>query len=775
MPFHTIQFSEGEAKDRGSKLVRLIEQDVQDRSEAVEMREYIRNVYYGSKLRDKQDPGESDQHLHLLTEKVETIVSKEMNAFFAADPHVHVQRVPSEFDEEETRANERMVNWAIDTDIPKFYTNFESWLRNRHLDGVAVMKAWYNQADRNALVTETADTMWKQGEIDFALQPVPQDRLKLPYEVLADKFPQLEIQRMQRDDQEVDPLEEQELVGLTAWIDFVENRRQIRGVRVEFHDNPYVDQIELYIFRPVMYKDNVEVDLVEFEDIIVPYRAKDLQCAERVTQRYWLTYEEILTKGWNLTEEDLVKLKARSTIHEEEDMENESDTLKDQKDRITGQHQSNMSPRRRRTTTHDADMLEPYRSDKILILEVYAREDLDQDGVWEEVVYQIPYALEKIVDAAYLEEIFPHGRRPFADIHSIPISNRFYSWSLGQILAPINVEVNTIINQTNKAQEIINNPFFFYVPTSFTTDKQQTISLEPGEGVPVADVNAVMFPKFPQEPLANLSAGLDPLLLFADRVSVSPQAAGSSQVRNAPRTARGTLALLSEAGARIDSFITAAQKGGWAELMFQIWALYDHYASDEKWAKVTGKERARKIGTTDLMDQMKFSFKGNTVNTNREVMRTLAQLRYTILSASPLYASDPMALRALTENFLQHFSEGADVDKLMPNLPGMGGMRQPMDQETEIQIMLQGMPVDVLPFDDDMAHIKKIEEFRRSTQFESLDQTQVTLLAYHERLHQQQLMRKQQEQQMQAGGNQGNNVPLGAGQSDMNALEGGIV
>ena len=773
----TIPLTEEQAQEKGKTFVQLIEGDIQDRSDAIKQRAYIRNVYYGQKQRATKDAGESNQHLHLLTEKIETIVTKEWNAFMATEPHSHAKRVPIEFDPEETAANEKMTNWAVDNDVPNFSMTLESWLRNRHLDGVAAVKAWYNKAERNTVIIEEAGTQWKQGDIDLTGAQVPQERLKLPLEVILSKFADAVVTSASRGKKDIDVAEEQPLEGITAYIDFVEDGRQFTNIRVEFHPSEFVDTIELYIFRPILYKDNVEIELIEFEDLVVPYRARDLQCAERVAQKYWLTYEEIASKAmsgeWNLTDKDLELLKAHSTLREDDSTPEDTQVLENQKDRVTGIHSSQQTPVRKRTKgSDDAEKLEPYRSDKILCFEVYARDDLDSDGIWEEVIYQIPYALEKIVSADYLEAVFPHGQRPFPALHSIPISNRFYGWSLGAILAPINIEVNTVINSVNRSQELINNPFGFYVPTAMPNDPKGVMSIEPGQLIPVAEKGAIEFPAFPQRPLADLQSGLDPILLFADRVSVSPQAGGSSQVRNAPRTARGTLALLSEAGAKVDKFIQAAQTSGWGQLMYQIWALYDQYASDEKWEAVTGRPRQKRQKSVDLMNQIKFVFKGNTVNTNKEVMRTIAQLRYTVAGADPLYAADPLARRELLKDFLSHFSEGVDVEKLLPKVSQFGAQRQPMDQRTETQIMLQGMPVDVLPIDDDASHIQALEQFQRSAQFDELTDTQVTLLAFHLRQHRDQLMMKQRQQALQEGAvGQGNNAPVGAQLGD---IEGGI-
>lgn len=755
-------------EDRARDLVSLIEDDIDIREDAVRQIEFIRNLYYGFRAREYSHEGQGDIHLPILAEKIEGIVSKEETAFWASEPHAHAQRVPVEFDKAETDSIERLVNWAVETDIPNFYQTFGGWLRNRHLEKVSVVKTWYNHRQRMGLIVEEADLWWRMGSTDLNSQPVPQDRLKLPAEVLASLFSQdLEIEEVEGFNTPDDSIKEQPLAGMQFLINFSEDHVDYFGVKVEFIESRYNDKVEAWVYRPIDEKDNVEVDLVDFEDIIVPYRTKDLQTAERVAQKYWLTLGEVEYKrqheGWIISDKEMELMRRRGQGDKHEEMElKKRDQLKKQRDIASGQRR----PTSRRTT-----LPAPYQDDKVLVFEIYARDNISGTSLDEEVIYQIPYGIKKIVKAQYLEEVFPHGRRPFSALYSVPIGNRWYGWSLAEFLAPINLEANVIINSVNDAQELINNPFFFYVPHAFPGNPKILKNIQPGDGIPVSDVNSVLFPKFMQEPLANLSA-MDSMLLFADRLTLSPQSVGSSQVRNSPRTARGTLALLSEAGIKVDSFIMAAQKGGWAELMYQIYSLYDYYASDETWEAVTGRAKPKRSSTKDLRGRVEFVFKGNSVNTNREVRRALAQVLYNTLSTNPLYASDPHALQALTKNFLDNFQEGAgDITPLIPKIAGEGAMRPPLDQKTENQMMMQGMPLDIHPFDDDTSHLKEIEGLRSSRFFDSLPTPVVALVAAHAAQHQRALVTKQSQGQV-SGGSQANNVPINTG-NEMGDLEGG--
>jgi hypothetical protein len=770
---HTILLSDEDAKKKGKEIKALIDLDLQDSAVQRRKRQFVREVYHGHNERQLAYPGQSNIHLHVSTEKIESIVPKLSNGFFNADPVVHVERVAGEHSEEDTETVEKHLAWAVDTDIRNFYDTFQMWSRNMLIDSVSCLKTYWLREERNTVLKEHIKFMWRAGELDLSGTEVQESRNKVPGEILLEVFPG--FQDAVIEDSDIDILADQPLVGLKLRVDFIEDRRKFEDIRVEFHESEYIDEITIYIYRPIIVSDSPAVELVEFEDLIVPYRTSDLQTAERITHQYWKTLHQIKVLGdkgkWNLTPEDIEILEtaARTSERQEEHVENTD--LKDQKDRTTGETSSSIP----RTDPPCA----AYNDVKLLIYEVYLREDLNDDGVGEEVIYQIPHCLEKVVKTQYLEEPFPHGRRPFAEWHHIRISDRWYGTSLAELLAPINVEVNAIINMVNEAQELINNPIGFYVPSAFNQDAKILKNVEPGTWIPIAEKGAVEFMKFPQEPLANLSA-MDTLLMFADRLTTSPQSTGNSQVRNAPRTARGTLALLSEAGIKTDMLLTSAQRGGWRELFYQIHALYDAFGSDEIYYKVTGKHKPRRITKDEPRGRYEFKFSGNSVNTNREVERAICQLRYTTLITNPLYSMDMNALLELTKDFIKHFGEGINQAKITPMLPAQGAVHPPMDQVTEIQRIRNGDPLDALPSDDHARHLDVIQRAMQSSDFDSWEQWQVGLLANHTAQHARFL-----QQQIATGsltpqgtGGQANNVPTGMtqnpGGTDLNALEGGV-
>lgn len=771
-----IKLTKDFKQERGRKLVEAIMQDIRDRAHRIQKVKQGRALYFDerrSKTASEPWEGASNIHLPLVLEKIEGTVPKLMNAFWGTEPIVHVRRVADEFLPEETNQVEQFLNWGLESDVPNLYCTMENWFRNTLIDGNATVKPRWLRKWRKTVDVIPVKIMYDVGDVDLAGEPIEEPRNKTRLELLIEIFGMPDNLTRALLDTDVG-VSDEELVGLDTVVRFIENRREL-SARVVVQPSEYVDEVNVYIYRRTLERDSPVVDLVEFEDLIVPYRARDLQSASRVTQQYWLTVNEIERKvregEWKMTKAELNELRNVRKTRQEEVQENR--VLKHQKDQVVGDGHSD---------TRDVEIDTPYGyktydQNKLLFFEVYCEDDVDKDGESVKVVYHISYDLKRIVHADYLDEVSPTGLVPFITLTYLPVSDRWYGLGMAEILADINIEVNTILNHTNNAQELINNPFFFYVPAATTLNPQILEGLRPGAGVPVQDAQGVFFPRFMQEPLANLSA-VDFMLMFSDRMSVSSLSTGNQPVRHAPRTARGTLALMSEGNVRIDALVTRFQHTGFVELCHHILGLYQRYTPDEKWYYVTGQETPRRVRPDQIRGRMEFSFTGNTVNTNREIKRMLAQVRYNTIMTHPDMATDPNARREALRDFLRHWSEGVDISRLLPAMPGQGGYAHPpMTQQSENQAIAIGVPVEVLPTDPHAEHLEVMERFERTSAFDAMPPEAVAIFAMHKRGHMQLLQAQMAQQQQPAGPGMGNNVPTGmtqAGGTDADALEGGV-
>ncbi len=759
-----IPITEEFAETRGRQLVELLEGDLRDRKDFIRKIETIRDYYYGKTNRVLRYTGQVNMHLPVITEKVEALTLKTINAFYGAEPFVNVSRPGNDTDPERTRRTESYLGWKFAVDIENSYPTIKRWIRGSYLDGPSVVMVYYKKITRKFVQTTMVKKDYRVGETDSMDTVVSQQRAKLPVEILMEVYGKdIMLEDMSIGiDKDVESYD-----GIEATISFTEDGVDYDDVKVVLYDGDRSDEVEVCAHRQMIVQDGTAIENIEIEDLIVPYRAKCLQTAARIGRQYWLTIDEVEKRrekeGWTISDEDMEGLRAQArSEREEESMDNKE--LKEQRDEVVGETDTSLS----RTYA-----FQPFIDNKVLIFEVYTRDDADGDGQDEEVIYQIPYYTMKIARTDYLDVEFPHGRRPFCALHGVRIDNKFHSLPIAQWLLPINVEVNTTLNQVHEAQEVINNPFFFYEPTAFGAQAGFQNGLRPGQGVPVLNAKGIFMPSFPQQPLSNLQA-VDSLLLFADRLTMSPQSTGSSQVRNAPRTARGTLALLSEGNANVDSYVTEAQQTGWRELIYQVHSLESHFGPDSKWFWVTGEPKPQKIARTDLQGKFEYIFSGNSTNTNKEVRRTIAIQLYQLLAGDPQFLQNPAARRELLLHLIRNNGEGVNTDKLDPGMPAGMGDHPPMTQEAEIEIMLLGKAVTTLPVDDDAGHMRVLRQLMSSAQFENLQQWQVTLLAQHMLSHSEQLLAKQSAGAMQGGEGAGigNNVSPTGG--DLSAMEGGV-
>ena len=785
MPYMEDAFRES----RGKWLMSNIRQAIRDRKPLDDKLGLVRALYWMDK-----DPGNvpwegaSDIHLPVIYEKIETSVPKVVNAFWGTEPVVHVKRVPSEFMPEETDNAERLLNWGLEEDIyPNFYDTSESWFRNALRDGSSTVKAYWIRTWEKTVEVHKLKVMYDDGEMTVNGVENLKARPKSADEILLELFGKptskhglLGVEALPTQKFEGDTLFP-ELVGLSFNVEFIEERRVLYGTAV-FQPSEYVDEINIHVYRQILKHDRPCVEVVEHEDLIVPYRTQSLQEADWVAQQYWLTKAEVKQRYneglFDMTEEEFESLMSRGTERQSELEDN--DELKEQKDRVIGEGENeaqfNLASKEENSSERDEDT----DFNKLLFFEVYIKDDVDRDGDPIEVIYHLSSDLSVIVGSDYLSESFPHNRRPFATIKYKSISDRWYGQGMGEILVPIQLEVNTIVNYINNNQELINNPFFFYVPAATMADPGIMKGISPGDGIPIGEINGVMFPKFNQEPLANFSA-MDTLLLFADRVTISPMAAGSPQVRNAPRTARGTMSLLAEGNVQLDNIITRWQRTGWEELMHQIMGLYQDYMPEEKYIYVTGDSgelAQRRIPLSEIRGRYMFTFTGNTVNTNREVLRSIAQVRYNTIMTHPDMSMDPVVRREALKDFLRHFSEGVDITRLVPAMPGQGGYQHArMTQESENMAMLNGIPLDALPTDDHAGHLQVLQRFTSSQAFETMPEESVILFAMHQKQHMEMMQQQSRTGEQPVSPGMGNNVPTGEtqnGGTGMNALEGGV-
>jgi hypothetical protein len=713
--------------------------------------------------------GAADIHLPVIMEKVEMAVPKVMSALWRADPFVQITAPGGvDVDMKSIKNIERFVSWAFRNDIPGFYRTLENYLRNMFIDGTSVGKIRWERTWRRAIEVHTLRSMYMPGDINLLGEQIQALTPKSPEEMLSEIFGLGDYKNTVID---VKQLGEDEYA-----VEFTEDRRKLKA-RAQFQESDKIDEVDIKVFRNVIERDSPVIELVELEDIYLPYRSACLQSADWVAHRTWYTYDEIKTLvdngDWKLTKAELNALKG---LKRNADPESKSAALRDKVIGETGNTGTEL-------TTKDGK-IDP---NQIMVWEIYVRDYVDGDDEPIDVIYFLPDEIRKIAGVEYHDETFPHGKRPFISSVYIPVPDRFYGIGMAEILYAINLEVDNVMNNTANAMAIKTNPWFLYSNLGLASNDQLLDGIAPGMGVAIADPNSVVFPAFAQEPLANFHTSFQTLLGYADRLTFSPSIGGSSNYRNAPRTARGTMALMDAAEEHLSTIVEQLQANAWKEMIAQVVPLYGRFVSIDKWYSVTGEDAPRRVSPKDLRNNYLYEFTGSLTSVNRDQQRALAAQRYMNTSNDALYQSDPHAAQARLRDYLTYMSDNQNVDHLIPKLPGEGGYSHPpMQQEHEIQAMRMNKPIDVLPIDNHQEHLAKIDAFTKSAAFEELPQHTVALIAQHRNQHEallrQQMAMAQQGQQMQ-GGTSPNQAPTpGVPQQgnpamggELSALEGGAV
>lgn len=727
-------------KDEGYKLCQQVRADIMNRRDWEAQRLESRALYYGDVQRpDIHWEGATDIHLPVVYENIERLIPKLNNAFWNVWPHVIVDRVPSEYDPRESRIQEHFMNWALDYDIPGFYMTTHQWFRNSLLDGVGQVKTYYVTSWRMTCEVRRVKSHKPAPQSSFAdPQQDAQTEPKSAMDILDELFGRGNW------------FPTEDMAANEIRLTIIDQRRPIENVRVVFAGtSQFIDEIDVLVYRPIIVEDNPRVEVVEAENLVLPARARNIQNAKRVTHIHFMTLDEVRHEAhasrfdpWHIAEEDWAILEQATRTNTYEEQINENTALQDLKDSVEG-------------TT---EAIKPLDTNPIRFYEIYKKIDLDGDGMPEELVFQVSPDLNKIVHVTYLDTLHPHGRRPFSSIHFNASTDRYYTPGLAAFLAPLNIQANISINQINDRQTLINNPIGFYRPMALPQDTDSIKDLEPGTLVPTPDPGGIVFPNWGTAPLQDM-AFVDVPLMFADRIGTSPMFGGNSTPQT-PRTARGTMSLLAEGNIKIDVLISMAQKEGFQELMQQLFGLYAVNMSDEKHFWATGRDRVKRpemISRQLLRGRYEFRFRGNTVNTNPEVQRTLAQIRYQVAATNPLYMNDPVKFRELLRDFLEAHSDGTSVERILPDLPGGGAEpHPPMDQMDEIAAMRVHRIIEPLATDNHLKHMAELDRFRQSPVFEQLDQVTVMLMIQHYAGHQQMAARASQMQRLQQGEPGGN-------------------
>jgi len=395
----------------------------------------------------------------------------------------------------------------------------------------------------------------------------------------------------------------------------------------------------------------------------------------------------------------------------------------------------------------------------------FLRYDIDGDGFEEDAVLEFDWHTRTILALDYLNRRYPHGRIPVVVFRYRQIANRLTGIGLPEILFNMSIMINTLLNQTIDAQQLAISMPFIYDKTMF--EGMEAIQVRPGKGIPALGdpTRAMHFPAIAAPPFDRLLPIIQLLQQFTEARSgkFSVMAGGNKQVgagTGFPRTFGGTNMIMREGMVRIQHIIKhfamggADDSSGFNELLHQVYDMYMSFYPVNKKLQVLGPNGIKVIERTkrDMPSRADFMFSVNMLMANPAVRQANALLMWqSVLPLLTQRGADPQVIKWLERLYRAY--DVVNPGEVTPSPLDMVS-RAPMPQRLENELLLNGIPVDVLPTDNDLQHIQELRSMMQDFQEMGvvLDPRISQEIAEHEGLHMQQLMSKQAEVNTNTGG-----------------------
>ncbi len=369
------------------------------------------------------------------------------------------------------------------------------------------------------------------------------------------------------------------------------------------------DEIQALIDRIEVIYEGPDVEFPNAEDMFEPTNAgSDPQKFPWIMQRLWLDEGQLRIKvRQGRFYEDAVELLLHGEAPGGDETQQDAADVRSVRATVEGVEEFGESSQ---------------RAVEYAVLERYARYDLDEDGLDEELVFWVcPERGELLLGWDYLDNLYATGRRPFRKACYFPIPGRSKGLSFAQIVQPIQDEINTIHNQRVDNGTIRNSCTFFY-PKNWTLAPQQE-RVRPGEGVAVDDPGRIEFPQWPGGDAFGQNEEALLMQMLERLTGQSDMSLGRMPNRvGATRTATGTSSLLAEAGLRFKTAMTSFQRF-WAHIFSDILALDQQYLPDGVEFRVTGQfpEIIKLASRADIAGRYDVRIAATSDTLNRQQMR----------------------------------------------------------------------------------------------------------------------------------------------------------
>lgn len=392
-------------------------------------------------------------------------------------------------------------------------------------------------------------------------------------------------------------------------------------------------------------------------------------------------------------------------------------------------------------------------------LMVFARWDVDGDGLDENVVFWVLKEAKLLLRARLMQEMFPSklGKRPLMSEQFIPVPGQIRGIGLLELLEHIQDAMKILVDQTIDRNTLVNTPWFFFRPTAGV--RPETIRMAPGEGYPVSDPQRdVAWSQPPQADPTSLN-----LLAIFNQWAERQAVIGELQFGRIPqgkssalRTTGGMMSVLQQGAARPERIIRRFFMG-LAEAYSQLHELNGIYLQPKKQYRVLGMSTpgADPYRTVDdpskVRGEFKFEFKANSLNTNKAVRGQILQ-QLGAMTFNPMTFQMGMVTKENYYNWLKdiYAESGQDPNRYV-NPPTPQSAMPKITAEQAIGLLYQGYIPKQLPTEGPQVHLARLDELVQQLQQEqSIDASFMTLLNAYKQKVQAQVVEAQQ-MAMQAG------------------------
>lgn len=507
---------------------------------------------------------------------------------------------------------------------------------------------------------------------------------------------------------------------------------------------------------------------LKMDDVIVPNEnVCDIEDFSFVIRRYKTRLQDLLTgeqQGLYFGIKDNFQTFYQASIGNPR-QDPRTDRIKEISDRFQGVNTTSSS----QSMTETLEVWEWYGNWRMLkgktddaAEDDFTNRDINETPV---LVRYIPDCME-IIGFQKLDDLYPGltRKRPFVHADLMKDGD---TWSPGvaELLEDIEIELTVNHDMATDAGEKASSPFGAYRPASGFAPKK--FKLEPGLMVPTDN---------PRDDLQFYNIQFDPqfsvmreqsLIAIAERVTgITDQAIGRSIDRpNAPRTARGQLALLDEGNIRIN-LDNVVFREDWTRILGYLWEQVCAFGDEEIFFRVTeeqakglfeSKDGFASLTKDERAGRMDFQIKFATSVHSREAVKEQKTNIMAALLQLPIVAQNAAAQWLIADDVLK----ANDLSGMGKYMPRPAPPNYPMTPDEEWALMLQGEDVHPHQGDDHAWHLANHQQqlitAQNSTREKDTDGMMklITHIQETQEIQAQAIAAAEMQKQMEAGLQQG--------------------